>query len=89
MNLKKLKPYQFQAPRLIYIPTDVTKRGEVVKPMETYFSLRNFSLSASLAGLSAGSPVTSPLKNLGSLFQKKDEDESKGLPRSKTGKAIF
>uniref|UniRef100_UPI0037E9288A exocyst complex component 3-like protein 4 isoform X2 n=1 Tax=Semicossyphus pulcher TaxID=241346 RepID=UPI0037E9288A len=41
--------------------------------------------------LSAGSPVTSPLKNIGNFFQKKEEDEddtssqkSKGLARSKT-----
>ncbi|XP_041810453.1 exocyst complex component 3-like protein 4 [Chelmon rostratus] len=41
--------------------------------------------------LSSGSPVTSPLKNIGGLFQKKEADEadgalqkSKGLTRSKT-----
>ncbi|XP_073339797.1 exocyst complex component 3-like protein 4 [Pagrus major] len=41
--------------------------------------------------LSSGSPASSPLKNIGGIFQKKEEDEaegssqkSKGLPRSKT-----
>ncbi|XP_008276499.1 exocyst complex component 3-like protein 4 [Stegastes partitus] len=37
--------------------------------------------------LSSGSPVTSPLKNIGTLFQRKEEDENekqKTLPRSKT-----
>ncbi|KAF1374413.1 hypothetical protein PFLUV_G00228840 [Perca fluviatilis] len=46
--------------------------------------------------LSAGSPVTSPLKNTGGFFYNKEEDDSdgvaqkgKGLKRSKTGKAII
>lgn len=54
------------------------------------------SLFASLAGLSTGSPVTSPLKNIGDLSQKKEEDNAnispqkrKGLTRSKTGKAVI
>lgn len=62
--------------------------------MEKVFAVFS-SLPVSPTDPSAGSPVTSPIKHLSGLFQKKEEEEgdatsqkNKGLQRSKTGKAF-
>ncbi|KAI3367099.1 hypothetical protein L3Q82_008161 [Scortum barcoo] len=75
----------------------VSEKGLKVTPKADAASNDSGSRPPPSPSLSAGSPVTSPLKNLGGLFQKKEEDsdskevpqKGKGLTRSKTGRTII